>query len=115
MFAATVSATSLGIIVDNTVHFMTKYLRARRERGFDRPEAIRYAFRTVGAAIAANALILAITVQLLWCQGTAQNDRASPLLSSLIFKQSAPQSASLRASRFKALLTLSWNRNERSE
>ena len=57
MAAATVSATSLGIIVDNTVHFMTKYLRARRERGFDRPEAIRYAFRTVGAA---NALILAL-------------------------------------------------------
>jgi predicted RND superfamily exporter protein len=60
MAAATVSATSLGIIVDNTVHFMTKYLRARRERGFDQPEAIRYAFRTVGAAIAANAVILAL-------------------------------------------------------
>ena len=60
MAAATVSVTSLGIIVDNTVHFMTKYLRARRERGFDQPEAIRYAFRTVGAAIAANAVILAL-------------------------------------------------------
>ena len=59
MAAATVSATSLGIIVDNTVHFMTKYLRARRERGFNQPEAIRYAFHTVGAAIAANAVILA--------------------------------------------------------
>lgn len=59
MAAATVSATSLGIIVDNTVHFMTKYLRARRERGFDRPAAIDYAFRTVGTAIAANAVILA--------------------------------------------------------
>ena len=59
MAAATVSATSLGIIVDNTVHFLTKYLRARRERGFDRPDAIRYAFETVGAAIAANAVILA--------------------------------------------------------
>ena len=60
MAAATVSATSLGIIVDNTVHFMTKYLRARRDRDFGRPEAIRYAFRTVGAAIAANAAILAL-------------------------------------------------------
>jgi len=58
MAAAIVSATSLGIIVDNTVHFMTKYLRARRERGFDQAEAIRYTFRTVGAAIAANAAIL---------------------------------------------------------
>ena len=60
MAAATVSATSLGIIVDNTVHFMTKYLRARRERDFDRPAAIEYAFRTVGTAIAANAVILAL-------------------------------------------------------
>ena len=51
MAAATVSATSLGIIVDNTVHFV---------RGFDRPEAIHYAFRTVGVAIAVNALILAL-------------------------------------------------------
>ena len=60
MAAATVAATSLGIIVDNTVHFMTKYLRARRERGLIRPDAIRYAFRTVGMAIAANAVILSI-------------------------------------------------------
>ncbi len=58
MAAAIVSATSLGIIVDNTVHFMTKYLRARRERGFDQADAIRYTFQTVGAAIAANAVIL---------------------------------------------------------
>lgn len=60
MAAAVVSATSLGIIVDNTVHFLTKYLRARRERSFARPEAIHYAFRTVGLAILANAVILAL-------------------------------------------------------
>jgi predicted RND superfamily exporter protein len=60
MAAATVSATSLGIIVDNTVHFLTKYLRARREHGYGRPEAIEYAFRTVGMAIIANAMILTV-------------------------------------------------------
>ena len=60
MAAATVAATSLGIIVDNTVHFLTKYLRARRERALERPDAIRYAFRTVGSAIAANAVILSL-------------------------------------------------------
>jgi len=58
MGAATVSATSLGIIVDNTVHFLSKYLRARREMGLDRPNAITYAFSTVGWAITANAVIL---------------------------------------------------------
>ena len=58
MGAATVSATSLGIIVDNTVHFLTKYLYARRSKGANRPTAIEYAFRTVGMAVAANAVIL---------------------------------------------------------
>ena len=59
MAAATVSATSLGIIVDNTVHFLTKYLRARREQGAEIPQAIRYAFQTVGTAVLVNAMILA--------------------------------------------------------
>jgi len=58
MASATVSATSLGIIVDDTVHFLTKYLHARRSLGYDRPEAIRYAFRTVGRALIANSFIL---------------------------------------------------------
>ena len=60
MAAATVTATSLGIIVDNTVHLLTKYQRGIRENGLSVPDAIRYAFRTVGTAVAANALILAI-------------------------------------------------------
>ena len=60
MAAATVTATSLGIIVDNTVHLLTKYQRGIREKGLSVPDAIRYAFRTVGAAVAANAVILAI-------------------------------------------------------
>jgi predicted RND superfamily exporter protein len=58
MASATVSATSLGIIVDDTVHFLTKYLHARRALGYERPEAIRYAFRTVGLALIANSIIL---------------------------------------------------------
>ncbi len=60
MAAATVSATSLGIIVDNTVHFLTKYQRAREELALSIEDAIRYTFDTVGAAVVANALILAL-------------------------------------------------------
>jgi outer membrane lipoprotein-sorting protein len=59
MAAATVSATSLGIVVDDSVHFLTKYLRARREKGLDRPAAIRHAFETVGLAILSTTLIVA--------------------------------------------------------
>ena len=58
MAAATVSASSLGIIVDDTVHFLTKFLRARREKGLDAAGAVRYAFRNVGPAIVNTSIIL---------------------------------------------------------
>jgi predicted RND superfamily exporter protein len=60
MAAATVTSTSLGIVVDDTVHFLAKYLRARRELDLEPPEAVKYAFETVGQAIIATTLILGI-------------------------------------------------------
>lgn len=48
---AVVMCISLGVVVDDTVHFMSKYVRARREHGLSAPEAIRYAFRTVAVAL----------------------------------------------------------------
>lgn len=54
-----VSAMTLGIIVDDTVHFLTKYNRARRERGMDATDAVRYAFSTVGTALWVTSLVLA--------------------------------------------------------
>ena len=38
-----VVAMTIGIVVDDTVHFLTKYLRARREFGQDSEAAVRYA------------------------------------------------------------------------
>ena len=55
---AVVSALSLGIVVDDTVHFLSKYLRARRELGFNAEDAVRHSFKTVGAAITATSVIL---------------------------------------------------------
>lgn len=49
---------TLGIVVDDTIHFMSKYLRARREMGHDAEEAVRHAMRTVGSAILVTSLIL---------------------------------------------------------
>ncbi|MEM6902825.1 MAG: MMPL family transporter, partial [Pseudomonadota bacterium] len=57
---ATVASISLGIIVDDTVHFLTKYQRARREKSLEPPDAIRYAFETVGAALIVNTIVLAL-------------------------------------------------------
>ena len=57
---ATVASISLGIIVDDTVHFLSKYVRARDERGLSTEDSIRYAFENVGMAIVVNTIILAI-------------------------------------------------------
>ena len=46
-----VVAMTLGIVVDDTVHFISKYRRARRENGMGPSGAVRYAFNTVGTAM----------------------------------------------------------------
>ncbi|WNO07514.1 efflux RND transporter permease subunit [Teredinibacter sp. KSP-S5-2] len=53
-----VMGMALGIIVDDTVHFLSKYLRARREEGLDSQDAVRYAFSSVGVAIVVTSIIL---------------------------------------------------------
>lgn len=55
---ATVASISLGIIVDDTVHLLSKYVRARDERGGTAADAIRYAFKSVGVAIVISTIIL---------------------------------------------------------
>ncbi|NAS14236.1 efflux RND transporter permease subunit [Poritiphilus flavus] len=49
---------TLGIIVDDTVHFMSKFLRARRELGYDARQAVVYAFETVGKALVTTTVVL---------------------------------------------------------
>ncbi|MBE9529033.1 MAG: MMPL family transporter [Proteobacteria bacterium] len=53
-----VSVISLGIVVDDTVHFLSKYLRARRELGMGTEDAVRYTFKTVGKAIITTSVVL---------------------------------------------------------
>jgi hypothetical protein len=55
---AVVGTMALGIIVDDTVHFLSKYLRAEREFGLSAEQAVRYSFATVGAALVATSVIL---------------------------------------------------------
>ncbi|MEE8172411.1 MAG: MMPL family transporter, partial [Alphaproteobacteria bacterium] len=43
-----VTAMTLGIVVDNTIHFLSKYLRARRKLNKQAPEAVCHAFEAVG-------------------------------------------------------------------
>ncbi len=49
---------TLGIIVDDTIHFLSKYLRAVRDHGYSPEEAVRYAFNTVGRALVVTTIVL---------------------------------------------------------
>jgi len=58
LVGSVVFTMALGIIVDDTVHFLSKYLRARRVDGLSQADAVRYAFRTVGTALWVTSVIL---------------------------------------------------------
>ncbi|MBX2879682.1 MAG: MMPL family transporter [Granulosicoccus sp.] len=53
-----VIAMTLGIVVDDTIHFLSKYLRARREQNLSPEQAVRYAFNTVGVALTVTTIVL---------------------------------------------------------
>jgi len=55
---AMVSGMSIGVIVDDTVHFLSKYLHARRESGLSPKQAVTFAFETVAPSIVFTTLIL---------------------------------------------------------
>lgn len=49
---------TLGIIVDDTVHFLSKYLHAIRELNYNAKESVVYAFRSVGKALFVTTVVL---------------------------------------------------------
>jgi len=53
-----VTSMTLGVVVDDTVHFLSKYLRARREQGLSSENAVRYAFSHVGMALVITSVVL---------------------------------------------------------
>ncbi len=55
---STVIGMTLGIVVDDTIHFMSKYIRARREQKLSPENAVRYAFSSVGVALVVTSIIL---------------------------------------------------------
>ncbi len=62
-------AMTLGIVVDDTVHFLSKYQRARREHQLQSADAVRYAFKSVGSAIMITTIILTIGFSILSLSG----------------------------------------------
>lgn len=49
---------TLGIVVDDTVHFLSKYLHARRDKKLNAQEAVHYAFDNVGRALWITTFVL---------------------------------------------------------
>lgn len=55
-----VFGVTMGIVVDDSIHFLSKYLRARRENNLSPEDAVRYAFRNVGVALVVTTFILIV-------------------------------------------------------
>ncbi|GAB1258354.1 MMPL family transporter [Aurantivibrio plasticivorans] len=58
MGVSVVAGMTLGIVVDDTVHFINKYLYARRTLDMPPAESITYCFSTVGVALLCTTIIL---------------------------------------------------------
>ena len=56
---AVIFTITLGIVVDDTVHFITKYLQAREHYQYDAKESVMYAFKLVGKPIITTTVVLA--------------------------------------------------------
>lgn len=55
-----VMGMTLGIVVDDTIHFLSKYQRGRRELNKTKALAVEYAFATVGRALWVTSVVLVL-------------------------------------------------------
>lgn len=78
-----VAGMSLGIIVDDTVHFLSKYQYARQE-GRDSEAAVRYAFSSVGRALWITTAVLCIGFAVLMFSGFRLNSDMGMLTALII-------------------------------
>ena len=65
--------------MDDTIHFMTKYLRSRRE-GLSPSESVRSAFSTVGKALLATTVVFALGFLVFGSSGMAMNQTLGLLM-----------------------------------
>jgi uncharacterized protein len=62
-----VAGLTIGIVVDDTIHYLSQYLHARREKGLSPEKAVRYAFDNVGMALWITSLVLMVGFLILSC------------------------------------------------
>lgn len=68
-----VATMSLGMVVNDNVHFLCQYARARREMGLSPADAARFALKVAGAPMWSASLILALGFLMLSFSGFAVN------------------------------------------
>ncbi len=70
--AAVVTAIAFGIVVDDTVHFMTKYIRARKS-GQSPAESVQSTFCLVGKALLTTTVVFALGFMVFGVSGIVSN------------------------------------------
>ncbi|CCQ11465.1 hypothetical protein PALB_23620 [Pseudoalteromonas luteoviolacea B = ATCC 29581] len=75
---------TMGVVVDDTVHFMTKYLRHRRDGRMQPAQALTATFEQVGPALFGTTLILAAGFALLSLSGFEVNQQMGALTTIVI-------------------------------
>ncbi|MCU7906599.1 MAG: MMPL family transporter [Candidatus Thiodiazotropha sp. (ex Epidulcina cf. delphinae)] len=78
-----VAAMTIGIVIDDTVHFLSKYRRARTIYGKNPEDAVRYAFSTVGVAMLVTTSVL-VAGFLVLSQSTFEMNAGMGLLTALV-------------------------------
>ena len=58
LILSVVMAMTIGIVVDDTVYFLSKYLKARRKYNSTTENAVRYAFQKVGRSLVTTSAVL---------------------------------------------------------
>ncbi|MYE02220.1 MAG: MMPL family transporter [Alphaproteobacteria bacterium] len=70
--ASVVTAIAFGIVVDDTIHFMTKYVSARKS-GLLPSESVQSAFRSVGRALFATTVVFGLGFMVFAASGLVTN------------------------------------------
>lgn len=83
--ASVVFSVTLGIIVDDTTHFLLKYIESRRKLGLGVEESIRRTFNAVGNALFTTSILLAIGFMVLVLSDFSVNSTTGLLVAITIF------------------------------
>ncbi|NRB42597.1 MAG: MMPL family transporter [Pseudomonadales bacterium] len=85
MGLTSVMIITIGIVVDDTVHFLSKYKHASEVLGQTAEQAVHYAFNTVGAAIIITTMVLVTGFSLLILSQSVSNTGLGILTGLILF------------------------------